>query len=86
VKEWKEKATKFDTFVKQLCVMCDRLFKIPNRSLLYDLYPYMWDMRGVLCLLNSFIKWLGKLSILINAAAYRLLQFASDLGDENKKN
>jgi len=62
VKEWKERATKFDTFVKQLCDMCDRLFKIPNRSLLYDLYPYIWDMRGVLCLLNSFIKWLGKLS------------------------
>ncbi|XP_064629897.1 protein O-GlcNAcase-like isoform X2 [Lineus longissimus] len=59
VKEWKERAGKFDAFVKQLCDMCDRLFKIPNRSLLYDLYPYIWDMRGVLCLLNSFIKWLG---------------------------
>lgn len=30
-----------------------------NRELLYDLYAYLWDIRGVISLLNSYIKWLG---------------------------
>lgn len=31
-----------------------------NREILYDLYSYVWDIRGVISLLNSYIKWLGK--------------------------
>lgn len=31
-----------------------------NRELLYDLYAYVWDIRGVISLLNSYVKWLGK--------------------------
>lgn len=31
-----------------------------NRELLYDLYPYVWDIRGVISLLNSYTKWLGE--------------------------
>jgi protein O-GlcNAcase/histone acetyltransferase len=38
-----------------------RLTYINNRELLYELYPYVWDMRGVVALLNSYVKWLGEL-------------------------
>ncbi|KAJ8935277.1 hypothetical protein NQ318_006642 [Aromia moschata] len=31
-----------------------------NRELLYDLYSYIWDIRGVISLLNSYIKWLAR--------------------------
>lgn len=30
-----------------------------NREAVYDLYAYIWDMRGVVSLLNSYVKWLG---------------------------
>lgn len=32
---------------------------IPNRSLLYDLNPYVWDIKGVISLINAYIKWIG---------------------------
>lgn len=47
-----------------MCNAVNRLFQrltyCNNRELLYDLYSYMWDMRGVVSLLNSYVKWLGK--------------------------
>lgn len=59
VKEWHERAEKFDDMSKALNRLFTRLTYINNRELLYDLYPYVWDMRGVVALLNSYIKWLG---------------------------
>lgn len=48
-----------------MCNAVNRLFQrltyCNNRELLYDLYSYVWDMRGVVSLLNSYVKWLGKL-------------------------
>ena len=32
---------------------------IPNRCLLYDMNDYLWDLRGTIAVLNSYIKWLG---------------------------
>ena len=37
-----------------------RLSDTPNRAVLYDLYPYIWDVKEVVLLLDSFINWLGK--------------------------
>ena len=39
--------------------MANRLNRVKNRSLLYDVYPYVWDMCGVVGLLNSYVDWLG---------------------------
>ena len=36
-----------------------RLTEIPNRSLLYDLYPYVWDVKEVVMLLDAYVAWLG---------------------------
>lgn len=38
-----------------------RLSDTPNRAVLYDLYPYIWDVKEVVLLLDSFVNWLGKL-------------------------
>lgn len=47
----------------EMTAAVNRLFKhmssCSNRELLYDLYSYVWDIRGVISLLNSYIKWLG---------------------------
>lgn len=58
--EWKEKASNFDMMSKKVGKLLTRLTFIKNRSLLYDFYPYVWDIKGVISLLNSYIKWMGE--------------------------
>ncbi|XP_074640311.1 protein O-GlcNAcase-like isoform X2 [Tubulanus polymorphus] len=57
--EWRKKAAEFNAEVRHISDIVEKLFHIPNRGILYDLYPYVWDMRGILSLLSSFVKWLG---------------------------
>ena len=60
--EWLERATRLEDMSTALNRMFRRLTFCANRELLYDLYPYVWDMRGVVSLLNSYVKWLGKIA------------------------
>lgn len=66
VQEWFDRAAKFDETAKNVKKMSNRLNKVKNRSLLYDIYPYVWDMHGVISLLNSYVKWLGTGSNLVH--------------------
>lgn len=43
-----------------MTVMVDKFVNIPNRVLLYELYPYVGDMRSVLSMINGSVKWHGK--------------------------
>ena len=40
--------------------MYTRLTGVPNRTLLYDVYQYVWDAKETTMLLDSYIAWLGK--------------------------
>ena len=33
--------------------------KIPNEAILYDLYPYIWDLKEVVLALDSYVHWLS---------------------------
>ncbi|KAK8385333.1 hypothetical protein O3P69_012275 [Scylla paramamosain] len=68
VEEWFERAAKFNDLAKQVKRMANRLNRVKNRSLLYDVYPYVWDMCGVVGLLNSYVDWLalGKVSPMVS--------------------
>ncbi|XP_044726786.1 protein O-GlcNAcase isoform X2 [Chrysoperla carnea] len=59
VQEWFARSNKMN----EMCLAVNRLFEhltyCNNRELLYDLYAYVWDMRGVVSLLNSYVKWLA---------------------------
>ncbi|KAG8202078.1 hypothetical protein JTE90_010441 [Oedothorax gibbosus] len=59
VQEWLNRATKFDSLTQTVGKLLLRLTFCPNRSLLYDLYPYIWDIKGVVSMLNSYIKWIA---------------------------
>lgn len=39
--------------------MYTRLTSVPNRTLLYDVYQYVWDAKETTMLLDSYIAWLG---------------------------
>ncbi len=60
VSEWYERAAKFDEMNSTIARLLTRLTFCKNRSLLYDLYPYVWDVKGAVSLLNSYVKWLGE--------------------------
>ncbi|KAK7603030.1 hypothetical protein V9T40_003029 [Parthenolecanium corni] len=60
VQEWRERAKKLDEIYEAVNKLHERLSFSNNRELLYDLYPYVWDMRGVISLLNSYVKWLAR--------------------------
>ncbi|XP_042220168.1 protein O-GlcNAcase-like isoform X1 [Homarus americanus] len=68
VQEWVDRAARFDEMAKNVKRMANRLNQVKNRSLLYDIYPYIWDMNGVISLLNSYVKWLalGQVSPLVS--------------------
>ncbi|XP_054167405.1 protein O-GlcNAcase-like isoform X2 [Oppia nitens] len=59
VSEWYARAAKFDDMTASVGRLLTKLTFCKNRSLLYDLYPYVWDIKGVISLLNSYVKWLG---------------------------
>ena len=65
VSEWYERAAKFDEMTSSVRRLLIRLTFCKNRSLLYDLYPYVWDVKGAISLLNSYVKWLGKKNLFI---------------------
>ncbi|XP_042909994.1 protein O-GlcNAcase isoform X1 [Parasteatoda tepidariorum] len=59
VQEWLNRATRFDALTQSVGKLLMRLTFCPNRSLLYDLYPYIWDIKGVISMLNSYLKWIA---------------------------
>ncbi|XP_074095646.1 O-GlcNAcase isoform X1 [Cotesia typhae] len=57
--EWLSRAAKFNDMCEAVNRLFQRMTYCDNRELLYDLYSYIWDMRGVISLLNSYVKWLA---------------------------
>jgi len=64
IEEWHLRAAKLNDICNAVNRLFQRLTYCNNRELLYDLYAYVWDMRGVVSLLNSYVKWLGKLYLI----------------------
>ncbi|KAK7484918.1 hypothetical protein BaRGS_00023838 [Batillaria attramentaria] len=58
-REWCQKAEEFEKKVQALDALLLRLFVGPNKSVLCDLYAYLWDMKGILAVCLAYIKWLG---------------------------
>ncbi|UXI20010.1 Exportin-7 [Sarcoptes scabiei] len=59
INEWYDRAAKFNELTIMIGRLLTRLTFCKNRSLLYELYPYVWDIKGVISLLNSYVKWIG---------------------------
>lgn len=58
---WRERAQSFQLRLGRICETIDRVIEIPNRALAYELFPYLWDMKAILLLLDNFVQWLGKM-------------------------
>lgn len=59
VAEWWDTSERFLKTVEKLQSFMFRLRDIPNQAIGYYIYPYLWDMLGVLQTCCAFVRWLG---------------------------
>ncbi|XP_040923490.1 protein O-GlcNAcase isoform X1 [Betta splendens] len=58
VAEWKLRADRFEEMCCSVIQMFTRLSNTANRTILYDLYPYIWDIKSIISMVKSFVQWL----------------------------
>ncbi|XP_035771315.1 protein O-GlcNAcase isoform X2 [Neolamprologus brichardi] len=58
VTEWQSRAEKFEEMCCSVIQMFTRLSNTANRTILYDLYPYLWDIKSIISMVKSFVQWL----------------------------
>ncbi|KAG8435392.1 hypothetical protein GDO86_013371 [Hymenochirus boettgeri] len=59
IEEWRSRALKFEEMCSVVMRMFTRLSNCPNRTILYDLYSYVWDIKSIISMVKSFLQWLG---------------------------
>ncbi|XP_069095671.1 protein O-GlcNAcase isoform X1 [Pleurodeles waltl] len=59
IEEWRSRATQFEAMCGVVMTMFTRLSNCPNRTILYDLYSYVWDIKSIISMVKSFVQWLG---------------------------
>ncbi|XP_051945866.1 protein O-GlcNAcase-like [Xyrauchen texanus] len=57
--EWQSRAENFEQMCCSVIQMFTRLSNSANRTILYDLYPYIWDIKSIISMVKSFVQWLG---------------------------
>ncbi|XP_068995830.1 protein O-GlcNAcase isoform X1 [Embiotoca jacksoni] len=57
--EWRSRAQRFDDMCDAVVQMFNRLSNAPNRSILYDLYNYICDIKSGVGLARAHVKTLG---------------------------
>uniref|UniRef100_H2Z2S4 protein O-GlcNAcase n=1 Tax=Ciona savignyi TaxID=51511 RepID=H2Z2S4_CIOSA len=65
--EWSEKALLFEGQCKGVNAVFNRICACPNRALLYELFPYLWDLKGMVTMLSSYVKWLGEFNPVLSS-------------------
>ncbi|KFP51159.1 Bifunctional protein NCOAT, partial [Cathartes aura] len=61
--QWRSRAQSFQLLCAQTCRLHSRFVSSAGRALLYDLHPYLWDIRNMLLAASAFVLWLGCQSI-----------------------
>ncbi|NXA12233.1 OGA GlcNAcase, partial [Sapayoa aenigma] len=57
--QWRGRAQSFQLLCAQMCRLHSRFVSAAGRALLYDLHPYLWDIRNMLLAASAFVLWLG---------------------------
>ncbi|KAJ7425427.1 protein O-GlcNAcase-like isoform X1 [Willisornis vidua] len=55
---WRGRAQSFQLLCAQTCRLHSRFVSTASRALLYDLHPYLWDIRNLLLAASAFVLWL----------------------------
>lgn len=57
--EWYQRADSFYSLSHSVLVLAKRLATCANRELCFELFSYVWDIAGVVTLLEGFVRWLA---------------------------
>ena len=60
VGEWRSRARSLVTLCEDIAELHCSVVGTANRAALYDLYPYVWDLRNTALLAKAFTYWLGE--------------------------
>ncbi|NXD95565.1 OGA GlcNAcase, partial [Chaetorhynchus papuensis] len=60
---WRGRAQSFQLLCTRTCRLHSRFVSTAGPALLYDLHPYLWDIRNMLLAASAFVLWLGCQSI-----------------------
>lgn len=58
--EWRRRAERFQAACEDIARLHCSVVNSVNLAFLYDLYPYVWDLRNTTLVAKAFISWLGK--------------------------
>ncbi|XP_041074363.1 protein O-GlcNAcase isoform X1 [Polyodon spathula] len=58
VEEWRSRALQFQLACDSISQLHSCFVSSSNRAVLYDLYPYLWDLRNTLLVAKAFVMWL----------------------------
>ena len=58
--EWCELVRTFLIRLQWMSDIIDRVLAIPNKALAFELFPYLWEIKAAVRLLECFVQWLGK--------------------------
>ncbi|XP_065606339.1 protein O-GlcNAcase-like [Cyrtonyx montezumae] len=58
VAQWRGRARSFQQLCAQTCCLHSRFVCSAGQALLYDLHPYLWDVRNLLLAASAFVLWL----------------------------
>ena len=58
IEEWRNRAAKFEEMCSLVMGMFTRLSNCANRTILYDMYSYVWDIKSIMSMVKSFVQWL----------------------------
>ncbi|TWW63346.1 protein O-GlcNAcase isoform X1 [Takifugu flavidus] len=58
VEEWRGRASRFQSLCEDIAQLHCSVVGGANRAVLYDLYPYVWDLRNMALVAKAFICWL----------------------------
>ncbi|XP_028835141.1 protein O-GlcNAcase isoform X2 [Denticeps clupeoides] len=56
--EWRVRAGHFQVACDEVALLHESIVNSINRAVLYDLYPYVWDLRNTLLVAKAFVIWL----------------------------
>ncbi|KAL0969940.1 hypothetical protein UPYG_G00234850 [Umbra pygmaea] len=56
--EWRSRAARFLGVCEEIATLHSTVVSGVNRAVLYDLYPYVWDLRNTALVAKAFICWL----------------------------
>ncbi|KAM6429725.1 protein O-GlcNAcase-like [Rhynochetos jubatus] len=55
---WRDRAQSFQLLCAQTCRLHSHFVRSAGQALLYDIHPYLWDIRNMLLVAGAFVLWL----------------------------